>query len=319
MEPLYIALIVVAAVIVVALLSLFIPPLFIANHVYKDILVRTSKDKWGHQCSLTTDEEQMEMYRKGEEWGAAHQDKKQEVSVTSDGLYLYGEYFDFGYKKSVIIIAGRTEACNYSYYFAKPYCENGFNVLVIDNRCHGYSDGTHPSLGTKEYRDILAWGKLLHEKFGNEKVICHGICIGAATALYALTSAECPDYMAGMVSEGMYTTFRELFKNHLIFDKRPVFPFLGYIMMFLRTKSGTNPTSDGPIYRMKNLKKPILFIYGKMDQFAKPPQAEALCNACNAPKKIKWMEKGGHSHTRINDEAGYDRAIIDFCNEYIGG
>lgn len=316
METYEIVLIVVGCVIALGLISLFIPPLFIANNVYKDILVRTSKDKWGHECSAVDDAEQMEMYARGEDWGAANEKAKEVVWIVSDGFNLYGEYFDFGHKKAVIIIPGRTEACDYSYYFAKPYAEAGYNVLVIDNRCHGYSDGTRPALGLKEYRDILAWGKLLNEKYGNDTILCHGICIGSATALYALVSEDCPDYMAGMVCEGMYTTFKELFKNHLIVDKRPVFPFLGYIMMFLKTRSGANPTTDGPIYRIKKLNKPILFLYGKQDVFARPDKSEELYNACAAPKQIAWFDKGGHSHLRINNEEEYDGAIRKFCDTY---
>ncbi len=59
METYEIVLIVVGCVIALGLISLFIPPLFIANNVYNDILVRTSKDKRGNECSAVDDAEQL--------------------------------------------------------------------------------------------------------------------------------------------------------------------------------------------------------------------------------------------------------------------
>jgi pimeloyl-ACP methyl ester carboxylesterase len=192
----------------------------IAAVVYRILLVRTRPEKWSRECSLDEEEEQTRMYAEGNAWYERYRDRISDVSIVSDGFRLFGEYVDFGFDRAVIIIAGRTEGCKYSYYFAEPYRAAGYNVLVIDNRCHGLSDGKYVSLGLKEYKDVLRWGEMLHDNLRNEKIVIHGICIGSATALYALISSECPDYFAGMVADGMYADFRESIKNHMIEQKR---------------------------------------------------------------------------------------------------
>ena len=92
------------------------------------------------------------------------------LQIENDGLQLFVEYFDFGADRCVIILPGRCESLIYSYYFASPYEEAGFNVLVVDTRCHGKSEGTYNTIGVKESQDILKWAKVIHEQFGNQEI-----------------------------------------------------------------------------------------------------------------------------------------------------
>ncbi len=317
MTPLQITLLIIGIVLFI-LLSLLLPPFFIAKNVYKDQLVRTSKDKWGRTCSAPDNEEQVRMYKIGEEWASENMNYAIDVEVTSyDNLHLVGQYFDFGFDKACIIIQGRTESYLYSHYYAKPYKDIGYNVLVIDSRAHGLSEGKYNCVGLKEYNDILAWGNLLHTKFNMNHIILHGICIGAATAMYTITSENCPDYYKGIVVDGMYTTFYETFRTHMIAIKRPVFPFALYVMLYIKLYGGVNALTNGPIKSIKKLNKPLLMIHSKQDIFSLPPKAELLYSLCNSPKRIEWFEIGGHSHVRINNQEKYDQAIASFVKEFI--
>ena len=76
-----------------------------------------------------------------------------------NGLKLVGEWFDYGFDKTVIILPGRRETLVYSYYYAQPYKELGINVLVIDQRAHGLSEGTYSTCGIKEADDVKLWLK----------------------------------------------------------------------------------------------------------------------------------------------------------------
>lgn len=287
----------------------------IAYIVYKKTLVRYKPDMWGRECSMQDDCEQVEMYKRAEEWRTLYSDKIAEVDIENEGFHLFGEYVDFGFDKAVIIIAGRTEGCKYSYFFAEPYKRAGYNVLVIDNRSHGLSDGKYNSLGLKEYSDIIAWGRFLHDQKSNEQVVLHGICIGSATALYALISDKCPDYIAGMVADGMYVNFRETTKNHMIEQNRPVNPCLDIIMWYFRLFTGENAVKNGPIRVIHRLKKPILFIYSKEDIYSVPEKGQLLYDTCQSEKKLVWFDKGGHSRVRINNEQKYDDTVVEFMQE----
>ena len=291
-----------------------LPYFVMAGFLYTVLLVRTKPEKWGRECSMPDDEEIVRMFDEGLAWAERWQAHKTEVRIRNDGFGLCGEYFDFGHDKAVLIVAGRMESLLYSYYFAEPYRAAGCNVLVIDNRAHGLSDGKINSLGFKEYRDLLAWGRLLHEK-GNRKIVIHGICIGSSAGLFALTAAGCPDYFAGLVAEGMYANFYESFRNHMIEQHHPNFPFTPLVMMYIRLISGADVVHDGPLKRIGRLDKPLLMLHSREDIYSTPDRAQAVFDACGAEeKRLEWFDRGAHSHIRINNTARYDQCIIDFLS-----
>ncbi len=304
--------------VLLAVAVLFVlPALVVSAGIYIILLVRTKPDKFGRKCSFPDDEEYVRLYNKGLAWGEKWKDHKRDVSIVSDGLRLVGEYFDFGGENAALIIAGRTECLLYSYFFAEPFRSAGWNVLVIDNRAHGLSEGRVSSLGYREYRDVLGWCRLLHDELGNQKVMMHGICIGASTALFAAVDENCPDYVAGMSAEGMYVNFYESFLNHIKLDrpKAPRFPVIPLTMLMMRVFSGANVVTDGPLWRIDRLKKPILFLHSREDQFSLPEKAQELYDKCTAPKRIVWFDRGAHSRIRINTPEPYDEAIRQFLAE----
>ena len=283
--------------------------------IYSILLVRTSGKKWGRECSIPDDEEYKRMFDIGIQWNEQNKECKQEVEITSDGFRLVGEFFDFGSDTSVIIVAGRMESLLYSYYFAKPYQDLGYNVLVIDNRSHGLSQGRYLSLGFKEYRDLIRWSEFLHDRFDQKSIVLHGICIGSSTSLFALCSEDCPEYVRAMVAEGIYTSFHDCFVNHMVDGHHPVQPFTWFVMLYIRIFTGADVVNDGPLNRIDRLEKPILFLHSKEDVFSLPKQAAGVYERCRSHKKMVWFEKGAHSRVRINNTGLYDDSIRDFMKE----
>ncbi len=306
MIALYIVLGVLAAVLVFGVL----PTLLLSYIIYSVVLVRTKPEKWNRGNTAPDDPEQIRIYDEAEAWAAENAACRRDVTVTNDGLRLVGEYYDFGCRRAVIIIPGRMEACRYSCHFAKSYKQAGFNVLTIDNRSHGLSEGKYNSLGFKEYRDILAWAALLHDSLGNDSVVLHGVCIGSSTALFACVSPDCPDYVRAMTADGMYETFCESFRLHMIQQKRPMFPYFWEIMLHIRVFAGADVVHDGPGKRIARMQKPILFLHGRKDQFSLPDKAQQLYDSCpSAEKQLIWFEEGAHSRLRLADPERYDEVV----------
>ncbi len=308
-------LILIITIILTLIMLFFILPLIIiAHYVFRQQMVRTSKDKWKRGCSATDNEEQVRMYDEGLVWASQYKDKIIEVSIKNEGLNLVGEYFDFGYDKCVIILQGRTESLLYCYYYAEPYKDLGYNILVVDSRAHGLSDGKYNCAGLKEYKDIIEWTKYIKKRFNIKKFLIHGICIGSATGLYAITESGLDCY-EGIIADGMYTTFYETFKNHMIDEKRRVHPFIDIMLVIMRIRCGVNIKNKGPIKSIKKLDLPILFLYSLEDKFSLPEKSQLLYDLCPSEKEIVWFEKGAHSHIRINNKEKYDESIKTFVKK----
>lgn len=298
------------------ILFLYLNTWVISFIIYYVLLIRSSKKRWTREVSYPFDEEYTTMHNMGLEWEAPFEEIKKDVSIESCGYKLCGEYFDFGFDKCVITIAGRMEACRYGYFFAKPYYESGYNLLCIDNRAHGLSEGRVASLGFKEYKDIQNWCRMLESDYGIKTVVLHAICIGSEVGMFALTDKECPSNLKGMVAEGMFTTFGDSLEEHLKDLKKPIHPFKRQIAAWIKLISKADILNDGPLYRIDKLDKPLLMLHSKEDLFSLPYRAQILYDKAVCPKQIVWFDKGAHSRIRINNLEKYDNSIKSFLAEY---
>ncbi len=305
---------------VFAVILLSVAFTFIISYIiYRKTLVRVTKETWSRDVISETVGDQVEMYRQGLEWFESVKQHVKPLTVTNDGLKLAGEYFDFGFDKAVYIIQGRAEALKYSYYFAIPYRNLGYNVLVCDGRAHGESEGKYNTAGLREHQDTLAWVRYLHDELGNKSVLLHGICVGSACALYAMTADNAPDYIEGLIAEGMYIKYKETYKQHMKALHKPTFPFCDEIMLYVSISAKRWYNSLSPIKCVQKTQKPILFIAGTQDIFSLPEKTQILYDTCVSPnKRLLWLEKGEHSKLRINNLEQYDGAIAQFVQEIHG-
>ena len=191
-------------------------------------------------------------------------------------------------------------------------------MLIISQnlmwRAHGESDGVYNTLGFEEYKDVLAWGKLLHDVHQVESIVLHGNCIGCSCCMCVLTDPDCPEYFSGLIAEGMYPNFFESFKNHMIELKRPVFPVIHLVDMWMRIYTG-HSMKVGPIDMIGKNNKPLLMLHSKEDAYSLPKDAQRLYQKCTSKKKLVWFDKGAHSQIRIHAPEKYDGAIKDFLAE----
>lgn len=301
-----------------AVLLFGVLPVFLLGWIlYTKLLVRTSKKIWNRGMSMPSDPEYYALFEEGQAWRTAHLDQKEDVHIVNDGLNLYGEYFDLGFRDAVIILPGRMETCLYSDFYAAPYEKAGLNVLTVDNRAHGLSDGRFNSLGFHEYRDVIAWAKYLHEEKGIRNVILHGVCIGSSTAVFAATATECPEYIRAIAVEGMYENFEATYRLHIKEQGHRYAPIGPIALGYLKLCTGADVIHDGPMNRIPKLEKPILMLHSKEDQYSLPEKAEKLFEACcSREKKLVWFDTGAHSririHTKENQEK-YDEEVRLFA------
>ncbi|MBR1862163.1 MAG: hypothetical protein IJ796_09975 [Lachnospiraceae bacterium] len=264
-------------------------------------------------CSFPDNEENMEMHRQGMAWAEENKSAMSEVSIENEGIKLCGQYFDFGYDRAALFLAGRAEPCTYSYYFAMPYKKYGYNVLVIDNRSCGLSGDEHSYAGMKEYSDVRKWIAYLNEELGNKKVLLHGICVGSATALRSVTHPDCPECVEGLIADGLYETFYETLRTHFIERGKPVFPVCHEVVFKIKKLTGVNVMVEGPKKDIKKYTGPLLMLHGRQDVFSLPEKAVKLFESSpSANKKLVWFDEGMHSHLKIVAPEKYDETVGEF-------
>lgn len=313
MHPIIWGLLLFFGIIAVPLLLMIPLTMPLAKKQYRNLLIRETPDKWKRENSCPTDKEYSEMYETACAWGESVADRTRDVSITNEGLNLCGKFTDNGSEQTVLILCGRAEGLFYSYYYADPYDRAGYNILVVDQRAHGESDGIYSGLGIHEARDAIAWIRFLKEHCHTESVVLHGICIGAACAVCVASSLDCPKELKGIVTDGLYDSFHHVFKQRMRTMKKPEIPVLYEIEYQIRKHIGVNVRKDTPISMMPNVRVPVLMFHSKEDISSLPKYTEPLFDACASErKKLVWMPVGAHSHVRYRNTEQYDLEIANF-------
>lgn len=264
-------------------------------------------------CSDASFDYHLDMFNQGMKWREENIKHKVDVEVNSLGIKLAGEYFDFGFKKAVILMPGRTETCYYACYYAPTFAKAGYNVLTIDPRAHGLSEGKILTLGKLEGLDLIEWSKLLHDRFGVETVVLYGLCGGGTASCVALLDKDCPSYIKGFISDGMFYSFFDVYRRHIIDEKHPVYPVIWEVLGKIKRRNGVNPYKMTPKNLIDKVKVPTLFLTGELDKFAISSEAYKLYDLSGASQKeIHLIKHARHSHLRYDNLEDYEKAVIPF-------
>ena len=114
----------------------------------------------------------------------------EDVFITSfDGLRLHAKFYAAPDPKAPVQIMFH----GYKSAAERDFCgglregiDGGFNVLLVDQRAHGESEGKYLTFGVNERFDCLSWANYAAERFGRDvKIYLYGISMGAATVLMA--------------------------------------------------------------------------------------------------------------------------------------
>lgn len=252
--------------------------------------------------------------RAAKEW--LQEQPGEEVWITSrDGLKLYGKFFPCGdSEKTVICFHGYTsEGVNDYSTLAKFYLKNGFNLLLVDQRAHGQSEGTYIGFGCLDRFDAKDWIDYVVRRQGeNCRILLHGDSMGAATVLMT-AGLELPPQIKAVVSDCAFTSawdvFSAVLKNmyHL-----PAFPIMQIANKMVKKRAGYELDECNARNEVGRTRLPILFIHGKEDTFVPCSMVYDLYHACRSEKKLVVIEGAGHVESCYKNPEKYEEAVRSF-------
>ena len=242
----------------------------------------------------------------------------EEVSITShDGLKLTGRYYHVcdgapleilchGYKGNAIRdFAGIWQLARAA----------GHNVLLINQRCHGGSEGHTITFGILERRDVMGWINYANNRFGNVPVLLGGVSMGAATVLM-VSGMELPETVKGILADCPYDAPANIIKKVLGQDMglpvKAVYPLI-LLGGLLFGKFHLN--ADSPVEAVKRATVPILLIHGNDDRFV--PYAMSCHIHAAAPEYIEFhtVPGAGHALNYVTDPESYTRIFNRFLEK----
>ena len=233
----------------------------------------------------------------------------EDIEIKSrDGLTLRAKYFEYeknapvellfhGYKGTAERdLCGGVERC----------FRLGRNVMIIDQRASGRSDGHVITFGIKESEDCYEWVKYTTERFGkHKKIIIGGISMGAATVMMA-TRFPLPENVVCVLADCGYTSPKEIIKkvvNEMKLPANLVYPFIR-LGAFIYGRFNLEETSA--LETMKKCTVPGVFVHGDNDAFVPYEMSLRLYEVCSSEKKTMITIPGaGHGLAFPTDRDGY--------------
>lgn len=316
MKALYIVLIVVAALALLVLLTAFV--------CYLMAFYSPKRKPIGEDEYPIPEGEIYEPHREQMvEWikkMRAHSSEDIEIK-SFDGLTLRGKYFH-GKDNSIIEImlhgyrgSSERDMCG----GIQRAFEVGHNVLLVDQRASGRSDGHTITFGIKERYDVLSWVDYAIEKFGPDcKIMLTGISMGGATVMMA-SELPLPKNVIGILEDCGYTSPKDIMKKVIRQMKLPadlLYPFVklgGFIFGHFDIDGAS------AIEAVKKSPVPIIFVHGEDDDFVPCEMSVKCYEACTAPKMLHTVPGAGHGLAYVIENEDYIKVLAQFEKEYLNG
>lgn len=241
------------------------------------------------------------------------------VSTTSfDGLKLTGQYYHTKDNAPVMIFFHGYRSMPYrdapgSFTLAQKM---GINLLTVDQRAHGGSDGHVITFGVLERHDCLAWIRYIQDRFDeNVPIILSGLSMGAATVVMA-TSLPLPENVLCVLADCPYSDPREIICKVCRDFHMPAAFFDPFIRLAARLFGKFDLKQCSAIDAVKDATVPILLIHGEDDRFVPCDMSRQIQQASNGLATLVSFPEAGHGLSYIIDPKRYEKSILDFLQQF---
>ena len=241
----------------------------------------------------------------------------EKVTIQSrDGIKLAGCYYHYkdGAPVSIIFHGYRGNVARDGCGGFNMSRDNGFNVLLINQRAHFESGGRTITFGVKERYDCLDWIGYIRERFGEDTpVLLMGLSMGAAVVLMA-GGLDLPSNVKGIFADCGYTSPKEILQTVIKQMKLPVRISYFFVRISAILFGGFDPEEASAKEALKNCKVPVLIIHGEADDFVPCQMSYDNYDACASRKEIITIPGAGHGMSYCIDSKAYVDAVQKFID-----
>lgn len=191
--------------------------------------------------------------------------------------------------------------------------EQGWNLLIVDNRAHGRSEGKYIGFSILDRRDVCDWIDYLDKRFDSkERIVLHGVSMGGATVL-AVAGTTNSKNVKGVVADCGYSSgFDEVAIQISNLTHLPKFPFLYLCVWWLKVLAGYRIDEVTARDAVKNYNGKLLIIHGGEDTFVPTAMGHEIYEAASCDKDIMIVDGALHALSYTDAPEAYQAKFSEF-------
>jgi len=240
-------------------------------------------------------------------------------SLESNGITLQGELIRNpapapGRTRVAVVCHGHTVNRISCIKYARIFLEEGFHVVVFDERHFGRSTGDICTLGQEESKDIANVAAYARSVFGQDCILClQGESMGAAASLLALkyTAADflvedCPFCKTTTLAGDLVLRMAHM----------PALPTIPLACLLAKHRYRYDVAKVNPIEAVAAAEVPICFMHGTGDTLIACKHSEQMYAVCKNPLSELHLFPGSeHAHSIIDYPAEYTAVMKAFIRK----
>ena len=262
-----------------------------------------------------------ESIRSGRDWLQA-QAIKPLTAVAYDGKLLSGFLVPCDNARATIILfhgwrsSWKLDFCSVFEY----YNSLGLNIIAVDERAHGESEGQFITFGIRERHDVLTWVTYAAQLLGeDEPIFIDGVSMGATTVLMA-ADFDFPANLRGIIADcgfiSPYTIMDSVIMRanpHL-----PRKPILWLLNIFTQLFAGFSLNEHSTLQALRVTKYPVLMVHGTADSFVPYEMSQLGYDACTGDKELILVEGAEHGMSFFTEQDRLKVVLETFISKHIG-
>lgn len=223
------------------------------------------------------------------DWGLEYE----EVHLTSsDGVNVYGWYLPSkAAQGTLLFLHGNGGNISHRGESLRIFHRLGLNVLIIDYRGYGKSDGEPSEAGL--YRDARAGWRYLRQERGRkpEEIVIFGRSLGGTVAARLASEVQ----PAGVIIESSFSSARDMAQE--------LFPWLSYLTVIRYDFDAADALGKVHV--------PLLMLHSPDDEIIPYHLGRKLYQAANEPKFFQPL-RGDHNSGFLQSQPEYEQTLQHF-------
>lgn len=230
-----------------------------------------------------------------------------------DNLKLHALFINNSTNKTIICVHGyKAKDGLYDFGMSAKFLNSlGYNLLFVDNRAHGLSQGKYIGFGVLDSIDVNSWVDYLVTNMNQETIILYGMSMGAATVM----NAQNNKVKAIIADCGFASGYDEVAYQIKKMYHLPSFPLVPISNILLKLLAKYSLKDKEAYISIKNYHNNLLIIHGGKDRFVPTSDAYKIFDNATCHKKILIVPGASHAKSYLKDTKLYEETFKEFLDE----